>query len=405
LEVATPPHRLGLKNRHTVFKVPLWFIEYGLYASLSYASLAPILGIQIDRLGIVFLAGLALLSFHVYRRRSIDSVRFLALPMGFSRLVLPMGLGVSYLILQLIFHGESINSGYVKGFIPWIFTLIVVQAISLRQGFLHRFVIFALLMGIVLLFFLDMRNYGGLTRVGLDRQIGGLSNPNTLAAWYGFCAVYFYLFGINAQRQIGRMVSWVIAIGCLFVVTLTVSRGGLLACLIAMIVGSREFLKRGFVPLLLLLIVAWIVFVMGIFDQAISFYTMRGGEETGRGLIWPRAWENFVNSPWTGLGASNVGIYLPSAGKSVTPHNGFLFIAVAAGIIPLMFYVAYWVQAIWAALCAPDGKTHGVPSHLPLVVYAFLICFATARKHIAESHNEAVVIRTFNLALSGGARE
>ena len=150
-----------------------------------------------------------------------------------------------------------------------------------------------------------------------------------------------------------------------------------MACLVAMLLGSREFLKRGFLPLLLLFIVAWIVFVMGIFDQAITLYTMRATEETGRFLVWPRAFEHFINSPLTGVGVSNAPIYIAEKGKSITPHNGFLFIAMTAGIIPLMFYIAYWVQAIWAALSVPAGRTQGGSLHLSLVVYAFLIVLAS----------------------------
>lgn len=386
--VAIPSQGFGPRNSHADFRVPLWVIEYGFYASLFYSMLGSALGIGINKLGIVFLTGLACLSCRVYRDRAIDSPRFLVLPIGFRRMVFPICLGISYLTIQLIYHGESSNTNYVQQFIPWMLTLIVVQAIASRQGFLHRFAIFALLLGIVSLSFLDMRDYGkGLMRMGLDRSVG-MSNPNALAGWFGFCAVYFYVLGVGIKRQKMRMASWVIAIGCLLVVTLTVSRGALLSCLVAMVLASREFLKRGFLPLLLLLVLAWIVYVMGVFDQAISFYTMRGAEETGRGVVWPLALESFINSPLTGVGASNVYMYIPRSDKWVSPHNGVLLIAMASGIIPLMFYTAYWIQATWAALSPRASTQHANTIHLSLVAYAFLMSLTT---NVAFMHSWVIV--------------
>ena len=215
----------------------------------------------------------------------------------------------------------------------------------------------------------------GVQRLTLEKGMG-LSNSNALADWFGFCAVYMYMFGLVTERQKTRLASWMIATGCLFIVTLTVSRGALLASVIAMALGSREFLKRGFFPLLLLLMLAWISFISGLFDQAITFYSVRGTEESGRFLVWPRAFNSFLDSPLVGMGASDVDIFLPEAGKKATPHNGFLFVAMASGVIPLVFYIAYWIQATWTALLASMGNVAKTASlHLPLVAYAFLVCF------------------------------
>lgn len=376
MSVAVQPRKPGRKNRPAVRLMTPRFIEYGFYVSLVYGIMGPLLGLQIDRLGIVFLAGLACLCFLGFRERPVEFFRTLAFPMG---------LGISYLIIQLMYHGLSISAGYVKPFIPWLFTLIVVQALSFRAGFFHRFVIFALLLGGMLLFFLDFRASGDeVIRVGLDRDLGGLSNPNAFASWFGFCTVYFFVFGIVAKRQKVRITSWIIATSCLFVVTLTVSRGALFATIIGIVLGSREFLKRGFIPLLLLCILAWIAYGVGVFDQTISYYMTRATEKTGRFLVWPRAFEAFMNSPLTGVGANAMQIFLPEKAKVVTPHNSFLFIAMASGIFPLIFYAAYWIQATWGVIKELPGKTDTAAFLLPLVGYAFLSCL-TSNMNFMES--------------------
>jgi O-antigen ligase len=367
--VAVHKQNLSPQNRPVIRLVAPGYIEYGFYACLVYGLMAPVLGLQIDRLGIVFLAGLACLCFLVLRERSI----------GFFRtLVFPIGLGISYLIIQLMYHGVSIQHAYVKPFIPWILTLIVVQALSFRTGFSHRFVIFSLLMGCMMLFFIDFRGEGEeVTRMGLDKlAVGGMSNPNALGAWFGFCAVYLFVLGLVTKWQKTRIVSWIIAIGCLLIVTLTVSRTALLATIIAIVVGSRGFLKGGFLPLLLLLVLAWITYGVGLFDQTINYYLTRGTEESGRFLIWPRALEGFMDAPLVGVGAEDVYIFIPEMGKYATPHNGFLLIAMASGILPLIFYAAYWVQASWSAIKSRAGTTDTAAFLLPMVVFAFLTCFS-----------------------------
>ncbi|MBA3965433.1 MAG: O-antigen ligase family protein [Nitrospirales bacterium] len=369
MEVAVKSKKFGQKNTPTIRHVTPWYVEYGFYASLVYGLMGPVVGLEIDRLGIVILGILACFCFLSIGERPVDF---------FKTLILPIGLGLSYLIIQMMYHGISVQQDYVKMFIPWILTLIVVQALSFRRGFLHRFVIFALLLGGFMMFFIDIKEYGteGITRLALEKG-AGLSNSNALADWFGFCAVYMYMYGVVAERQEIRLVAWMLSTGCLLVVTLTVSRGALLAILIAIVLGSREILKRGFLPLLILFLLVWVAYGVGLFDQALMFYTMRATEESGRFLVWPLAFEGFLNAPLTGVGANNVNIFVPQAAKYVTPHNGILFLAMASGIIPLLFYLAYWLQAGWASLCAPIAKIKTASFYLPLVAYAFLVCLSS----------------------------
>lgn len=368
MSVAVQPQNLGQKNRSIIRLVPPWFIESGLYVNLLYEyALVPIVGVEIPRLGIVFMAGLAALSFLSFRERAVDF---------FRALVFPIGLGISYLIIQLMYHGGSILTGYVKPFVPWIFTLIVVQALFLRRGFFHRFAIFALILGSLTLPFLESKVHGeGLTRVLIEE--GPLSSSNDLGNWFGWCTVYFFAFGVASQRQKTRLTSWIIATGCLAILMLTVSRTALIAAVIGIVLASREFLKRGFLPVILLVMLAGIAYGTGIFDQAISQYVLRGAQETGRGYVWPRVLESILDSPLTGVGASNALWFIPERNKYLTPHNGFLFIAATAGIIPLIFYTAYWIQAIWAAIKEQGGRSSTASFLLPMVAFVFIISLSS----------------------------
>jgi O-antigen ligase len=364
VSVAVRNQKLGPQNRSGIRLVTPWFIEYGFYAFLVYGAIGPFVGVQIDRLGIVFLAGLAFLCFLGYGERARDF---------FKLLVFPIGLGFSYIFIQYMYHDISfMNHEYVKPFIPWMFTLLVVQALSFRRGFLHRYAVLVLMIGVALLPFLRISAAGEeIARASIG---GGLGGANGLGNWFGFCAVYFFVFGVVSRRQKIRLASWMITTGCLFIVTLTVSRGALIAAVIAIVLASREFLKRGFLPVMLLVILGGIAYVMGVFDQAIISYSVRATEETGRSFVWPRAFEMFLDSPLTGVGASQVKIFMPRIAMVLTPHNTFLFLAVAGGIVPLIFYTAYWIQAILSAALKPRN---GIADHtsfaLPLVIFSILI--------------------------------
>ena len=88
-----------------------------------------------------------------------------------------------------------------------------------------------------------------------------------MGEWYGFCAVYFVVLAFTTRKNALRILSSLIAVGCLYVVTLTVSRGALMAIAIATLIAGRHLLKNGFLPILLLVCVGWIVVELGVFEQ------------------------------------------------------------------------------------------------------------------------------------------
>jgi O-antigen ligase len=120
-------------------------------------------------------------------------------------------------------------------------------------------------------------------------------------------------------------------------------------------------------------LLAWIAYGLGVFDKSLSLYANRGMEETGRLLIWPAAFKRYLTSPWVGFGASDSATPLPEHNVWVTPHNQFLMVALASGIIPLTFFIAYWVKAgidVWRL----NLRAHEDAAFLvPMFVYVFLI--------------------------------
>jgi hypothetical protein len=57
----------------------------------------------------------------------------------------------------------------------------------------------------------------------------------------------------------------------------------------------------------------------------------------------------------------------------VSPHNGFIFIAVASGLVPLSLFAAYWVQLFVKAFGGHAAAHEDMPFHGPLLSYSLLI--------------------------------
>ena len=248
--------------------------------------------------------------------------------------------------------------------------MVVVHALCRREGFLVRFALVTALIGLAILPFLDFIE----GRAELDRSagVGGLSNSNALAEWFGFCCICFVVVGIETKRNLVRASFWLMSTGCLLMVGLTVSRGTLLSVAVALTIACRRVLRRGLVPLLVLLLTAWIAFAVGLFDDVVVSYETRGIEDTGRFLVWPIAIMRWMEAPFTGVGAANVATFVASKAKFITPHNSFIFIGLAAGIVPFVFFLMYWMQVLRGAMKWREGRSLDGPFVLPLVSFAFL---------------------------------
>jgi hypothetical protein len=341
--------------------------EYGFYFTIFYSVFGPILGlILMGGIGTGFLL--------------IPVLGLCAVGLGPQLLFtmkiawMPLACGVSYFLIQLVVHGESMYGNYIYQFGPWLISLVIVQALVMhRPGFLHRFAWFTMLLALGTLPFMSLHADGQYERLGVERGVGN-SNSNAIAAWFGFCALYLTFRGYIERRPAYRVAVWLIALVCLYIVTLTISRGALIAIAASVLVASRRLLKVGILPLLLLVGIMFGLLELGVFDQAFQYYSLRAGEETGRLRVWPMLIDKFLSSPLIGVGASHTGAFV-STGKFVTPHNSFLLFAVASGIVPLVFFCAYCFGSIIAAIRAKTTD-HNFIYYLPLSVYAVLITCA-----------------------------
>jgi O-antigen ligase len=362
-------HQSGtiLAKRREFNLAPPALLEYGYYVALIYSHLGPALGISIGLLGAALLAGLA--GYCVIRLGS-NAKRVYA-PISY-----PLAAAIAFVLIQVLVHEVPLMHDYVRGFVTWIFTLIILQSIALRKGFLHRFVLVSLAIALVSLPYLTFDNEAaGVERAALDRSEGGsasLANPNALAEWFGFFALFFLLVGIQTGRNLIRMGSWSGTIACLFVVGLTVSRGSLFGFALASTVALRHLLKRSFLPVFLLVFLLGLASISGLFDRSLGFYMERASEETGRLVVWPLAMDRFLESPLTGVGVSDIGTHVPHRDAPVTPHNGFIFIALGSGIVPLILMAAYWWRAGRGALRLESRQAASGVFHLPLFVYALV---------------------------------
>src|SRR5262249_16810012 len=150
-----------------------------------------------------------------------------------------------YILVQVLAHQIFVLSDLLRWFILWIFATIIVQSLCLRSGFLIRCTVVVFAIGLVAVPTLGF-NVDTVERAQAGINIGGgLQNADGLAAWFGFCAVSFGVAAMNMKRtDIKRLLYWSGAIVSLFIVALTVSRGALLGCALALTVASRHLLKR-----------------------------------------------------------------------------------------------------------------------------------------------------------------
>ena len=288
--------QIPTRSRTNIVRPPSYLIEYGYYAVIFYSMLGVALGISFPLIGAGTLAGLATLCAMHFGLRG----RGLYGPIALALLCV-----ISILILQVFVHAESLMDSRLRSYITWALSLVVTQALFARQGFFHRFAIFAFLLGCATLPWLEV--YGGtdeLTRIGVSHDVG-LANPNVFGMWFGFCSVYFIVRGLETQNYLVRLASWSAGLLSVFLVGITVSRGPLLGVAIATVFACQKVLKRSFFPILIFMILVWIIYMTGLFDELIGHYTERGTRGSGRAILWSIGFDMFMGSWWDGVGIAN----------------------------------------------------------------------------------------------------
>jgi len=340
---------------------PPAFLEYAWYLSLFYTMLGSAWGIVIPAVGGALWVIVAASCFLSVSRQGLWVYRPVALALS---------TGILLIAIQLVFHQESQRAlGEGIFIVGWLALLIIVQTLSLRPGFLQRFALVGLAIGFACVPYISMSDAGGIARA---KAVGtGISNGNALGMWFGFCTVYFLFWGFQCQKPILRVISWIVAVGCLYIVALTVSRAPVLAIAVACVIGFRSSLKRSFVPLLSFVLLIGLIYVSGIFDTEIGYYLARGAEKTGRETLFSRGLERVIDSPWIGVGLGEIAMYSQRGNRYFNPHNGLLHIALGGGIGPLICYLGYLIRVIGGAFQIMRRVHVGEAALLPpLVAYA-----------------------------------
>ena len=342
--------------------IPSRRIEHLYYFTIAYTILAEYFGVEVPLAAAGMMVALALYCVTKLGSRAKETLA----PMAFLFACL-----ISFIFVQVAVHGASITETNIRIFVLSICQVIIVQSLCLRRGFLYRCVIVFVIIAVI-----PLRNLGfSESTVEMARitvPVGGnLSHPSGLAWWFGFCAIFLAIAGLEEKRAMIQILYWTGAVGCLVIVSLTVERGPVAASALAITVAFRRILKRGFLPVFLVVIFAGVILVSGLFGRAVGRYQERGMEETGRLVLWPVVVERILTSPLVGVGASNIATRLPEGGSISTPHNSYLFFGLTSGVIPLGFYALFWIRALWAGLIY-HGRTRYSSFRSPFLLYMFV---------------------------------
>jgi hypothetical protein len=315
-------------------RVPSWHVEGLYYFVITYSLVAGYLGIEVPLVAAALT--MALMAF-CYTTVGSHSTRPIAALLGCA---------ASFVIVQFVVHQIPPLDPLIRSLIVWACGMIVVQSLCFRHGFVQRCTVVIFVLGLIAVPSLRYVDAGSAERAAAGIQLGGnLRNANGLGSWFGFCFVALALLGLETQRLALRTVFWSAAMASLLIVGLTVSRGAVIGSAVAVAVGFRSILKRGFVPVLVLLIFTGVVLETELFDQVVARYEARGLEDTGRAVLWPNVVPRVLASPLAGVGIDNIETYIPQTGRSIsTPHNAFLFFALSSGVIPFSFWLLFWLS-------------------------------------------------------------
>jgi O-antigen ligase len=354
----------ALRHASRSIRVPSSRVEGLYYFVIAYSIVSGYLGVEVP---LVAGGGAAALAAFCYQQLGFAATTVFA-PIGSLLACI-----IAFICIQIAFHGFSVTDPVIRTFILWIFWMLIVQSLCLRPAFVRRCTLVIFAIGLVAVPNLTFNTGGSVARAAAAIDLGGnLRNANGLGSWFGFCLVSFAMLGLDEKRMSRRAFYWSAAAACLLIAGLSVSRGALVASAIAIIVGFRGLFRRGAMPLLLLIFLSGLIVQSGLFGQIVSLYQERGMEETGRLLLWPHVLERVWTSPLLGVGDADISTYIPEAASSVsTPHNSFLFFALASGIIPLALWALFWIQAGKRSLSHSNRSGHE-SFRLPFFIYVFI---------------------------------
>ena len=342
---------------------PSNILEFFFYLHIFYSIFGVRLGIDIPFFGAVWLGVLSMWSIFLWR----------------GRIVAREGIGLVfavvflYVLVQNLVFKIPISDPFVRPFINWVTTALVMAVLVTNNGFLKRLSVVMFIVSLLLLpSMVFMESSSGLLRARLDAG-SGIDNPNDFAAWIGFSCLIFWLWG-STQNNSGKKLTLVGMTAVGFVVMIqTVSRGALIALFMSIVTSLiRMQLRQKALLLAVLTMIFLIGFNIPLITQGWSYYSARGSEDTGRFLIWPIAVKTIVQQPFLGYGADNIELFSLERMRSYSPHNGIITLWLTSGFLPVIPFTIMWLRAIMRSRKRTVISYYRELDNFPIIIYAFL---------------------------------
>lgn len=196
----------------------------------------------------------------------------------------------------------------------------------------------------------------------LRRFAAGGADPNSLAMSLSLALPMAWYLGLRAERPLVRWIGRAyMPIGVL-TVALTGSRGGMLACLVAlMIVPLTMTLSPGrLATAVCMLVLSGALAIAYVPDKIVQRLATTGTEVQdarfgGRFKLWVAGFRAFADKPVVGYGVSSFKQTItPQLGSAAqVAHNSFLSVAVEEGLVGLVFYLWMLVAVFLSILRLP----------------------------------------------------
>jgi O-antigen ligase len=348
-------------NRHvrsTIKGKLLAVFEILFFCYLFYTHISGVIDIYVPGLAGAWLLSLAVISLF-YSLLNHDNHKKTALIL----------VGIFTLIFMLVQFYFGVSFLVIKSHFVWVAYIVIIYPQIYRPNFIKHLVIVLTSIILILLPFITFIDSGDVARAYIFGT--GIDNANVVGTWIGFCALFYWLWGGTANSWKSKFLLYSLAILLLGYMLQTVSRGSLVGLLIAIAISFRQDKIRVVVVKLVLLLSAYFILLnIPLVANTIVGYQTRMFVDTGRFEVWPSALEMIKNQPWLGYGANHVLIFVFH--RYLLPHNVFLYMLVAGGIISTVPFVILWLNTLIASFWPKQIiKIRGIDP-LPLTVFVLI---------------------------------
>jgi O-antigen ligase len=324
---------------------------------------------------------------------------------------LVMFLGWTMLGLLWAESGSAIATAVFRYALNFVLLFVIYSAVRTRRDFLLLAALFVLGSAIAAAYGLIYPPSPGLYDA-LSRSGGTLGDPNELAAVLVvgllLSAALAAVRSVPGPIRVGAIVSGVL---CMAGIALSLSRGGLLALGVALVLGVFVAGRWRVHMAALAVIVA--IGTVGYFasyasPQALQHITTNNGG-SGRSDIWTVAWRVFEANPVRGVGAGNFPVvsvhYLLSPGvitasryivdQPLVTHNTYLSLLAEQGVVGAALFIGILGFALRCYQLAWRASRQSEDRDLEILAYALfigLVGFLAACFFISDEYSKQLWI-------------